>query len=59
MSNQQATAERNYNVSVDVAELKKQMQSLMVLAEQVAKLQRRVDDREDAEDNRQLQILRG
>ena len=59
MSNQQATAERNYNVSVDVAELKKQMQSLMVLAEQVAKLQRRVDDLEDAEDNRQLQILRG
>jgi tetrahydromethanopterin S-methyltransferase subunit B len=59
MSDQQATAERNYNVSVDVAELKKQMQSLMVLAEQVAKLQRRVDDLEDAEDNRQLQILRG
>jgi hypothetical protein len=59
MSNQQATAERNYNVSVDVEMLKKQMQALMSLAEQVEKLQKKVADLEGAEDSRQLQILRG
>ena len=61
MSNQQATAERNYNTSQDVETLKKQMAALMELlslSEALEKLRRRVDDLENAEDQRQLQILR-
>jgi hypothetical protein len=60
MSNQQQVAERNTQLYDDVQTLKKQMASLtnlFSLAEQVERLQRRVDDLETTEGRRQLETL--